>query len=145
MSSNHKSVAFYEAGSWYYRLKTLQEDGTTKYSKKVGFAIAEEAEESYQHYEVEFVKACRNYRVPASADFEFREYLINWLEEIYTQRIENITRMLAAYVVYDMILPNMNQGTKLWYISAEYLDALLARVAKVCESAGNKSRELNYL
>ena len=48
MASNKKGFAFYEAGSWYHRIKVLKEDGTTKYSKKGGFATAEEAEKSYQ-------------------------------------------------------------------------------------------------
>lgn len=142
MSSNHKSVAFYEAGSWYHRLKVLKEDGTTGYSKKGGFASAEEAEKSYRHCEEEFAQAYRNYHANNSTDFELREYLIYWLEEIYTPRIENTTRMLAAYTLYDLILPYMNQGVKLRYLSVEYLDALLEKVSKVCESAGNKSREL---
>ena len=142
MSSNHKSVAFYEAGSWYHRLKVLKEDGTTGYSKKGGFASAEEAEKSYRHCEEEFAQAYRNYHANNSTDFELREYLIYWLEEIYTPRIENTTRMLAVYTLYDLILPYMNQGVKLRYLSVEYLDALLEKVSKVCESAGNKSREL---
>lgn len=141
MSSKEKSVAFYEAGSWYHRLKILRKDGTTKYSKKGGFATAKEAEKSYRQCEAEFTKAYRNYHA-ASVDFELKDYLSYWLEEIYTPRIENTTRMLASYVVYDLIMPNMNQGVKLRYLSAEYLDALLAKVAKVCDSAGNKSREL---
>ena len=46
--AKNKSPAFYEAGSWYHRIKVLQEDGTTKYSKKGGFATAKDAEESYK-------------------------------------------------------------------------------------------------
>ena len=140
--SNHKSVAFYEAGSWYHRIKILKADGTTGYSKKGGFASAEEAEKSYRYCEEEFARAYRNYHAATSTDFELREYLIYWLEEIYTPRIENTTRMLAAYTLYDLILPNMSQGIKLRYLSVEYLDALLEKVSKVCESAGNKGREL---
>ena len=49
--ANKRSVAFFEAGSWYHRIKLLQEDGTTKYSKKGGFMTAKEAEESYFVYE----------------------------------------------------------------------------------------------
>jgi len=120
----------------------LKEDGTTGYSKKGGFASAEEAEKSYRHCEEEFAQAYRNYHANNSTDFELREYLIYWLEEIYTPRIENTTRMLTAYTLYDLILPYMNQGVKLRYLSVEYLDALLEKVSKVCESAGNKSREL---
>ncbi len=142
MASNHKSVAFYEAGSWYHRIKILKADGTTGYSKKGGFASAEEAEKSYRYCEEEFARAYRNYHAATSTDFELREYLIYWLEEIYTPRIENTTRMLAAYTLYDLILPNMSQGIKLRYLSVEYLDALLEKVSKVCESAGNKGREL---
>lgn len=142
MSSNNKSLAFYEAGSWCHRLKVLQEDGTTRYSKKGGFATAEEAEKSYRHCEEEYARAYRNYYAATTTDFELREYLVYWMEEIYSLRIENTTRMLAAYVVHDLLIPNISQGIKLRYINAEYLDALLARVAKICESAGNKSREL---
>lgn len=49
--AKNKSPAFYEAGSWYHRIKVLQEDGTTKYSKKGGFTTAKDAEESYKSYE----------------------------------------------------------------------------------------------
>lgn len=140
--ANKKSVAFFEAGSWYHRIKLLQEDGTTKYSKKGGFTTAKEAEASYRKYEEEYKKAYRAYHVSSSTDFDLKDYLVYWLEEIYSARIENTTRMLASYVLYDLIIPNMNQGIKLRYVNVEYLDALLETVSKVCESAGNKGREI---
>lgn len=109
MALKKKSIAFYEAGSWYHRVKTLDEDGTTRYSKKGGFATAKEAERSYQQCKEEFQRVYRNYHAADSADFELRDYLVYWLEEIYTPRIENTTKMLASYVLYDLIIPNMNQ------------------------------------
>lgn len=142
MSSVSKDIAFWERGSWHHRVKSLNDDGTTKYGKKGGFATAEEAEESYRKYEEEFKQAYRNYHAGVSTDFDLKEYLIYWLDQIYTPRIENTTRMLASYVLYDLLIPNMNQGIKLRYVNVEYIDALLAKAAKVCESAGNKSREL---
>ena len=39
-----KSKSFYENNSWYHRPKALQEDGTTKYGKKGGFATSKEAD-----------------------------------------------------------------------------------------------------
>ncbi len=45
--------------------------------------------------------------------------------------------MLASYVVYDLLIPNMNQGMKLHYVNVEYLNALLETVSKVCESNGS--------
>ena len=145
MASNKKGFAFYEAGSWYHRIKVLKEDGTTKYSKKGGFATAEEAEKSYQRYEEEYTRAYRNYHVTTSTDFDLRDYLVYWLEENFSPRVENSTKMLASYVLYELLLPNMSQGIKLRYVNVEYLDALLARAAKTCESAGNKGRELLIL
>lgn len=142
MAINRKGTAFFEAGSWYHRVKILQEDGTTKYSKKGGFATAEEAEKSYRRYEADYARAYRNFYATASMDFMLKDYLIFWLEEIYTPRIENTTKMLASYVVYDLILPNVINDIKLRYVNVEYLDPLLAKVSKICESAGNKSREL---
>lgn len=49
--------------------------------------------------------------------------------------------MVGAYVLYDLILPNMQQDIKLRYANEEYSDSLLSVVSKACESAGNKSRE----
>ncbi|MCC8103204.1 MAG: site-specific integrase [Clostridiales bacterium] len=140
--ANNKSTAFFEAGSWYHRVRLLQDDGSTKYSKKGGFQTAAEAERSYREYDDAYKKACRAYHASASSTLELADYLIYWNDEIYSARAENTSRMLASYVLYDLIFPNMNQGIKLRYVNAEYLDALLASAAKACESAGNKCREL---
>ena len=40
--------------------------------------------------------------------------------------------MVGAYTLYNLILPSMEADIKLKYISVEYLDALLERVAKIC-------------
>ena len=48
----------------------------------------------------------------------------------------------SSHTLYNLILPSMEADIKLKYISVEYLDALLERVAKICPSAGNKGREL---
>lgn len=137
-----KSPAFYEAGSWYHRIKALQEDGTTKYSKKGGFTTAKEAEESHKKYEKQYQDAYRAYHIRYSRDFTLKEYLIYWLEEVFAQRVENSTKMLSSYVLYNLLLPEMTQDIKLNLVSVEYLDALLEKVAPICKSAGNKSREL---
>ena len=110
MASNKKGVAFYEAGSWYHRVKMLNEDGTTKYSKKGGFATAEEAEKSYQKYEEEYTRAYRNYHVTISTDFDLRDYLVYWLDEIFSPRVENSTKMLSSYVLYPNLPINYTQA-----------------------------------
>lgn len=140
--AKNKSPAFYEAGSWYHRIKVLQEDGTTKYSKKGGFTTAKDAEESYKSYEKQYQDAYRAYHIRSSRDFALKDYLIYWLEDVFSQRVESSTKMLSGYVLYDLLLPQMVQDVKLKQVNVEYLDALLEKVAPVCKSAGNKSREL---
>ena len=76
-----------------------------------------------------------------NADVDLKDYLLYWFEDVFSQRIENTTRMVGAYVLYDLILPNMQQDIKLRYANEEYFDSLLSVVSKACESAGNKSRE----
>ena len=137
-------VAFYEGNAWVHRVKLLQPDGSVKYSKRGGFQSEAEAEASYYRHEEEFKKASRAYQMSSkpNPDVNLRDYLLYWFEDVFSQRVENTTRMVCAYVLYDLILPNMQQDIKLRYANEEYFDSLLAVVSKVCESAGNKSREL---
>ncbi|MCD8082838.1 MAG: site-specific integrase, partial [Clostridiales bacterium] len=61
---------------------------------------------------------------------------------VYSARAESTSKALATYVIYDLLLPNMEQRIRLRYVNAQYLDELIAAAAKASESAGNKSREL---
>ena len=142
--SPQKSKSFFENNSWYHRIKVLQNDGTVKYSKKGGFATSREADRSYDKYEAEFKKAYRAYQIANKVDTEimFRDYLIYWFEDVFSQRIEATTRMVGAYVVYDLLLPQMEYDIKVKYVNVEYLDSLLASVARTSASAGNKGREI---
>ena len=142
--SKEKRVVFFEGKSWYHRTKELQDDLTTKYGKKGGFETPEEAEKSYWEYEKRYQKKQRNLQIAKmqKTDVMLGDYLEYWFENIFNPRIETTTRMVGAYTLYNLILPSMEADIKLKYISVEYLDALLERVAKICPSAGNKGREL---
>lgn len=143
MSRQRKNgVAFYEGNSFYHRVKILNEDGTIQYSKRGGFLTAEEAEESFKRYEKEFKRAYRRMlSANKKVDLGLRDYLIYWFEDVYSERIENTTRLVGAYTLYDLILPHLEQDIKLRYVNTEYLDALLENIAKASDSAGNKGRE----
>ena len=139
-----KRVAFFENNSWYHRYKELQDDMTIKYSKKGGFETPEEAEESYWKYENRFKEKQREFQVVymKNTDIMFGDYLKYWFEHIYSIRIETTTKMIGSYVLYELIIPSMENDIKLRYVSVEYLDSLFQKASKICPSAGNKSREL---
>ena len=138
------SVAQWGGTSWYHRVKILNDDGSTTYTRRSGFADRKEAEESYYAYEEEYKRACRKRETKTgiNSNISFTDYLKYWLEELFAVRVENTTRMIAAYVLYDLILPNVEENIRLKYVNTDYLDKLLSLVSTVCESAGNKSREL---
>ena len=142
--SPQKSKSFFENNSWYHRTKVLQEDGSVKYSKKGGFATSKEADKSYEQYEAEFTKAYRAYQLAHQVNTEvmLKDYLIYWFEEVFSRRVESTTRMVGAYAVYDLIMPHLEYDIKVRYVNGDYLDTLLATVAKACPSAGNKGREI---
>lgn len=124
--------------------KTLQEDGSVKYGKKGGFATSHEADKSYDKCEAEFKKAFRAYQLAHQVNTEvmLKDYLIYWFEDVFSQRVESTTRMVGAYAIYNLILPNLEYDIKLKYVNADYLDTLLVQVAKISASAGNKGREI---
>lgn len=137
-----KSVAFFERGSWYHRTKTLKEDGTVKYGKKGGFESEQDAVRAYKLAEKEFKQQQRKAVMTGKNRQEvmLKDYLIYWYEEVFSQRIKNTTKMIGAYVLYDLVFPNMEQDIKLRYVSVEYMDALLEKVSHSCASAGNTCR-----
>lgn len=137
-----KSVAFFERGSWYHRTKTLKEDGTVKYGKKGGFESEQDAVKAYKLAEKEFKQQQRKLVMTGKNRQEvmLKDYLIYWYGEVFSQRIKNTTKMIGAYVLYDLVFPNMEQDIKLRYVSVEYMDALLEKISHSCASAGNTCR-----
>ncbi|MCD8082839.1 MAG: hypothetical protein LUE86_04770 [Clostridiales bacterium] len=91
-----KSIAFYDRGSWYHRYKVLQGDGTTKYARKGGFATEEDAERSYYECDQIYRKACRAHNASRSSNFSLEDYLIYWLDEVYSARAESTSKALAT-------------------------------------------------
>lgn len=142
--TQEKSVAFFERNSWYHRTKVLETDGTVKYGKIGGFSSQDEAEKSYWKCQEEFNIQQRKWQLSSKGNREvlFKDYLIYWFEEVFSKRVENTTRMVGAYALYDLIIPNIDYDIKMRFVSVEYLDGLLERTSKACASAGNKGREI---
>ena len=138
--------AFFEGSSWYHRVKKMQPDGSVKYSKRGGFPSEAAALESLKKHNEEFLKEQRSMLIEQDSTsgnvIWLTDYLKWWFEECYSIRIESTTKMLGAYVLYDMIIPCIEEDIKLRYLNTDYLNALLERVSLITASAGNKAREL---
>ena len=144
--SSNKSVAFYERGSWYHRTKELLKNGSVKYGKKGGFTSQEEAEKSYYIYDEKFKEQQRQfYASIVDKDIMFKDYLLYWIENVYKERIESTTYMVATYAVYNLILPTIEYDVKLRFVTTEFLDKILEKTSKITDSAGETSRLIIYM
>lgn len=134
--------AFFEKSSWKHRVKILQEDGSVKYGKIGGFATPEEANESYDRYEEEFNRRQRAKILEKQNKKEsmLKGYLVYWFEDIFSERIEATTKRVQAYVLYQLILPNIEYDIKMRYVNGEYLDNLLEKINVITPSAGYSAR-----
>ena len=76
-------------------------------------------------------------------DVTFKSYLIYWFENIYSTRIETTTKMVGAYSVYKLIIPNIEEDIKIKLVTPEYFNDLLKRIATMCaKTSANKAREI---
>ncbi len=144
MNRKAEGAVVYNGRSWQFYAKILNEDGSTKYIRRKGFATEQEAIETYRVYETAYETARSNNedKLKAKGSMLFDEYLPWWLNEIFYPRVEKTTYMLASYVIKNLILPNIDSGIELRLLNVEYLDDLLLRISKMSDSAGNKSREI---
>lgn len=140
-NNTKKSVAFFERGSWYHRTKELLEDNSIKYGKVGGFKTKEEAEESYYKYREEFEKQSVIKNI-YDDNLLLKDYLIYWFDNVYSPVIQPTTRMLTAYVIYNLIIPSIDSNIKLKFVTTECIDSLLKTINPICKSAANKSREV---
>lgn len=144
--SRGNSVAFWERGSWHHRTKELLENGKTKYGKKGGFKTPEEAEESYWKYLEIFNESVRKFNATTvDKEIMFKDYLYFWLENVYRERAEDSSILVASYAIRDLIIPSMDYEIKLRFVTSEYLQDLFDRVAKITEYSGMTARSIIYI
>ena len=137
------SVAFFENDSWYHRTKILNNDYTVKYGKKGGFKTKEEAEASFEDCENEFRKKTSGKVNELNNEITFKEYLMYWYENIFAQRIENTTKMISAYTLYNLIIPNIDKDIQLRFLTGEFLNNLFKKIQGFSsEQSTRKAQEL---
>lgn len=140
-----KSVAFFERGSWYHRYKLVLDDGTVKYLKKGGFKTESEAVDSYKKYLEIYENKISNYKILVEKDISFISYLKYWFENIFSLRIEDTTKSVGSYIIYNLIIPNIEYDIKITQITSDYLDDIIARCNSITSCGGYSSKSYIYM
>lgn len=145
-TSRSNSVAFFERGSWHHRTKELLENGKTKYGKKGGFKTPEEAEESYWKLLNEFNETVRNFNTTViDKEIMFKDYLYFWMDNIFMERADSSTIAVAGYAIKDLIVPNIDYEVKLRFVTKDYLQDLLDKIAKITDNSAITARTIIYI
>ena len=135
-------VAFYEYTSWCHRYRTIENNGKIKYLKLKGFKTEEEAVESYYKHKKEFEDAQREFYASVNKEIMFKDYLIYWFNNIYTERVVDNTKIVGAYIVFDLIVPNIEYDLKINMVTTDYLDEIIEKSSKITESGGYSARNI---
>lgn len=135
-------VAFWEYTSWCHRYKILEINGKVKYKKMKGFKTEDEAVESYKLWDEKFKAEIREFYASVSKDIMFKDYVINWFNNVYSERIESNTKIAGAYIVFDLIIPSIEYDVKIDLITTEYLDEIIQNASKITPSGGCSARAI---
>ena len=57
-------------------------------------------------------------------------------------RIEPNTKLVGAYIIYDLIIPNIEYDLKINMVTTDYLDEIIEKCSKVTESGGYSARNI---
>lgn len=144
-TSNSK-IAFFERGSWYHRTKELLENGKTRYGKKGGFDSSESAEKSYWENLDKYNESVRNFNASIiDKEIMFKDYLLFWVDNIYMDRAESSSILVASYAIKSLIIPNLDYEVKLRFTNSEYLQNLFDRIEKISDYSGITARSIIYI
>ena len=138
-----KSNAFFENGSWYHRTRTINDDYSVAYSKKGGFKTKEEAEKSLKEYELKYMKDYNGMRNNINDSITIKNYLTFWFENIFKDKIQSTTEMIASYTIYNLIIPNIKEDVSLKILTSEYINELIGKIKVLYSNASaKKTREI---
>lgn len=138
-------VAFFEYTSWCHRYKEIDSNGNIKYGKKKGFKTEEEAVESYKKYKEKYDENFNKIHITVSKDITVKDYLKYWFENIYSERIEGITKVVGIYILDYLIMPNIEYDIKISLTTTDYLDEILEKASKYTKYSGYVARGLIML
>ena len=100
----------------------------------------------FQKHDEEYQKLKREYwSVKESKEMMFKDYIIYWFENIYSERTETTTQMVGAYAIYNLIIPSIEYDIKLRQITTPYLDEVISACSKMTKSSGELSRLIIYM
>lgn len=134
--------SFFEYTSWCHRYKYVDVDGKIKSAKKKGYKTEEESDKAYDVHLKEFEEQLQQLKKVPDKDITFKNYLTYWLEDIYSSQVKLSTETVCAYLIYNLIFPNVDYDVKLNLVTTTYLDDIILKISKTVEYGAYATRNL---
>ena len=127
-----------EDGSWGHVTQTVNPlICTIEYSYNTGFPSKKEAEESYQKSQDAYSSQIQQLKKSRKIPFTFSEYLDYWFREVYSPySTSKSTLFKYRWVLYQIILPHLQNDVLLDCVSEEFLNKLLDSCQGYCQNGG---------
>ena len=127
-----------EDGSWGHVTQTVNPlICTIEYKCHSGFPSKEEAEESYQKSQDAYSSQIQQLKKSRKIPFTFSEYLDYWFREVYSPySTSKSTLFKYRWVLYQIILPHLQNDVLLDCVSEEFLNKLLDSCQRYCQNGG---------
>ena len=127
-----------EDGSWGHVTQTVNPlICTIEYSYNTGFPSKKEAEESYQKSQDAYSNQIQQLKKSRKIPFTFSEYLDYWFREVYSPySTSKSTLFKYRWVLYQIILPHLQNDVLLDCVSEEFLNKLLDSCQGYCQNGG---------
>ena len=125
-------------GTWGHLTKTVNPlICTIEYGSSTGFSSKEEAEESYQKSLDAYSSQIQQLKKSRKIPFTFSEYLDYWFREVYSPySTSKNTLFKYRWVLYQIILPHLQNDVLLDCVSEEFLNKLLDSCQGYCQNGG---------
>lgn len=127
-----------EDGSWGHITQTVNPlICTIEYKCHSGFPSKEEAEESYRKSQDAYSNQIQQLKKSRKIPFTFSEYLDYWFREVYSSySTSKSTLFKYRWVLYQIILPQLQNDVLLDCVSEEFLNKLLDSCQGYCQNGG---------
>lgn len=139
MQEHTRTPIFQETdGSWSYLTKTVNPlTCTIEYGSSTGFSSEEEARESYHNSIIFYRNQLYELKKNRNVSFTFSEYLDYWFRDIYTPSSSSSSTLIKyQWVLYQIILPHLQEDVLLGCVKKEFLNKLLDSCQGYCKNGG---------
>ena len=133
----NNNTVFFINDSWNYIKKEINMNNfTITYLRQGGYKSKEQAELEYSRSEERYKKDLERIKKIANINYTFKEYLSFWVKEILIPQTDTSSKALGIWTVNQIIMPHIEKDILINYVTADYLNDIIAKCIPVCESAG---------